>query len=287
MSLFSNESPPPPSSSLSLESSQQPLSSSSSSPTPPSSSRGKHGKGKRRGIKSNHVRLYFTMLLVVIVYSFLSSFYISTLYLNDDTDGNNHRYHNPNNIKVNISYERTEMKSKSSPKANKYGIDVSHGRTDIKKADKDDKAKIPKIITSPSSSSPSYHFVVSSDCSTFQKWQVFTQIHSALSVQQTGKYTWIISGCSSDGKMVKDKTRSNTSVLTEDMIRDEVTRHFHTSSSTENDDEEQIIQRPNLHFTPDYTDMSVYGGPYADGSKKRVYVNPQNGKTTPSNYGND
>eukprot|EP00957_Ditylum_brightwellii_P100044 7624418-Ditylum_brightwellii.AAC.1 len=33
--------------------------------------------------------------------------------------------------------------------------------------------------------------------------------------------------------------------------------------------------------------MSVYGGPYADGSKKRVYVNPQNGKTTPSNYGND
>jgi len=40
------------------------------------------------------------------------------------------------------------------------------------------------------------HFTVSSDCSTYQRWQVLVQIHSAHAVSQAGRFSWLISGCS-------------------------------------------------------------------------------------------
>ena len=40
-----------------------------------------------------------------------------------------------------------------------------------------------------------------------------------------------------------------------------------------------------LHLTPDYSDMSVYGGKYASGELKRSFVN-RKGETIRSPYGN-
>lgn len=40
-----------------------------------------------------------------------------------------------------------------------------------------------------------------------------------------------------------------------------------------------------VHFTQDYTDMSVYGGPYADGTLKRSFVG-RDGKIQKGNFGN-
>ena len=42
---------------------------------------------------------------------------------------------------------------------------------------------------------------------------------------------------------------------------------------------------PHVHFTPDYSNMRVYGGPFADGKKKRVFINRQ-GKPLYGSYGN-
>ncbi len=40
----------------------------------------------------------------------------------------------------------------------------------------------------------SFHFIVSSDCTSYQRWETLTQLHSAQSVQQCGRFTWIVSG---------------------------------------------------------------------------------------------
>ena len=40
----------------------------------------------------------------------------------------------------------------------------------------------------------SFHFIVSSDCTSYQRWETLTQLHSAQSVHQCGRFTWIVSG---------------------------------------------------------------------------------------------
>lgn len=40
----------------------------------------------------------------------------------------------------------------------------------------------------------SFHFIVSSDCTSYQRWEVLTQLHSAQSISQCGRFTWIVSG---------------------------------------------------------------------------------------------
>ena len=40
----------------------------------------------------------------------------------------------------------------------------------------------------------SFHFIVSSDCTSYQRWEILTQLHSAQSIQQCGRFTWIVSG---------------------------------------------------------------------------------------------
>jgi hypothetical protein len=52
-----------------------------------------------------------------------------------------------------------------------------------------------KRIPVPSTQLPALHIICSSDCSTYQRWQVLTQVHSAWAVGQGGRYTWLISGC--------------------------------------------------------------------------------------------
>ena len=40
----------------------------------------------------------------------------------------------------------------------------------------------------------SFHFIVSSDCTSYQRWETLTQLHSAQSVHQCGRFTWVVSG---------------------------------------------------------------------------------------------
>jgi hypothetical protein len=39
------------------------------------------------------------------------------------------------------------------------------------------------------------HFTVSSDCTTYQRWQTLSQVHSARAVGQAGRFSWLVSGC--------------------------------------------------------------------------------------------
>jgi hypothetical protein len=62
-------------------------------------------------------------------------------------------------------------------------------------------SSVPREHSSTSAySSPAsqLHIVCSSDCSTYQRWQVITQVQSARAVQQAGNYTWLVSGCSGE-----------------------------------------------------------------------------------------
>lgn len=101
------------------------------------------------------------------------------------------------------------------------------------------------------------HFVCSSDCSGYQRWQVLAQIYSMIDVAQPGKYTWIISGCD---KIGESKTR--------EAIR------LHN-----------LAIEPLLYFTPDFSNMSVYGGPFASGERPRTFRN-RHGNVVKSPYGN-
>jgi len=109
------------------------------------------------------------------------------------------------------------------------------------------------------------HVVVSSDCSTYQRWQVLTQAHSALAVGQNGNFTWIVSGCAGD--------RDRAAILAA------VAENFPATSSP------LSSPWPWVHFTPDFSDMSVYGGRHADGKVKRTFLN-RKGELRPSPYGN-
>lgn len=40
----------------------------------------------------------------------------------------------------------------------------------------------------------SFHFIVSSDCTSYQRWETLVQLHSAQAIHQCGRFTWIVSG---------------------------------------------------------------------------------------------
>lgn len=130
-----------------------------------------------------------------------------------------------------------------------------------------------------------FHFIISSDCTSYQRWETLTLLHSAERVSQCGKFTWIVSGCLPEGSHENGKGRggAHSDILTASMIEEALDRHF-PDRKLETQDEASCEVRPQVHFTPDYSDMSVYGGPYADGTKKRIYI--RNGKEQRSYYGN-
>ena len=144
---------------------------------------------------------------------------------------------------------------------------------------------------------PTFHFVVSSDCSPFQRWQVLVQMHSAIDVGITGRYTWIMSGCPADhssevkaNKRLDHKSKphgQDGSLLSRPSVLADIQRSFPSlcgESAQMDNDPTTSLGCPSVHFTPDYSDMSIYGGPYADGTKRRFYKSSQ-GKVTYSSYG--
>jgi len=155
---------------------------------------------------------------------------------------------------------------------------------------------IPAIINN-SNRSNSFHFVISSDCTSYQRWEVLVQLHSAQSVRQCGRYTWIVSGCLEEGggaEAGKGKGGAHSDRLTPSLLLEEVERHFpftlsnHTVAKDaigDKDDNDCHTIHPHVHFTPDFTNMSVYGGPFADGTLKRTFMG-RNGKIQQGNYGN-
>ena len=95
--------------------------------------------------------------------------------------------------------------------------------------------------------------------------------------------------------MGKGMGGANSDILTPDSLLNVVESHFkvtisnHPTRTTSiaaqehNNDCSTIL--PHVHFTPDYSNMSVYGGPYADGKKKRSFLN-RHGKVMTGNFGN-
>ncbi|KAL3815947.1 hypothetical protein ACHAXA_003568 [Cyclostephanos tholiformis] len=175
----------------------------------------------------------------------------------------------------------------------------------------------------------SFHFIVSSDCTSYQRWETLTQLHSAQSVRQCGRFTWIVSGWywirlaganyivllilswmrnmprgisleEDSSQTGRGRGGANSDILTHSSLVEVVERHFphltisnHTiangmgrgASVARARDDDCITLHPHVHFTPDYSDMSAYGGPYADGKNKRTYLN-RHGKVVRGTYGN-
>ncbi|KAL3776411.1 hypothetical protein HJC23_006765 [Cyclotella cryptica] len=152
-------------------------------------------------------------------------------------------------------------------------------------------------ISTKSKRPNSFHFVISSDCTSYQRWEVLVQLHSAQSIRQCGRYTWIVSGCLEEGdgaEAGKGKGGAHSDKLTPSLLLEEVGRHFPVTLSNHTvakeaigakDDNDCHTIHPHLHFTPDFTNMSVYGGPFADGTRKRTFKG-RNGKIQQGNYGN-
>ena len=98
----------------------------------------------------------------------------------------------------------------------------------------------------------------------------------------------------------KGKGGANSDILTPALLLEDVGRHFphltisnHTiangmgrsASVARGQDDDCAILHPHVHFTPDFSDMSVYGGPFADGKQKRGFLN-RKGKVMHGSYGN-
>ena len=150
-----------------------------------------------------------------------------------------------------------------------------------------DEKTIPKAVLENS-----FHFILSSDCTSYQRWETLTQLHSAQNVQQCGRFTWIVSGCLDEGSehMGKGKGGANSDILTPSLLLAEVERHFpHFTVSHANETARTHHGcnelHPHVHFTPDYSDMRAFGGPFTDGKSKRVFTNKQ-GKKLSGSYGN-
>lgn len=147
-------------------------------------------------------------------------------------------------------------------------------------------------IDASQNSKSAFHFIVSSDCTSYQRWETLTQLHSAQNVQQCGRFTWIVSGCLEEGFAHKGKGKggANSDILTPTLLLAEVERHFphftvsHTNETARSHHDCNELH-PHVHFTPDYSDMRAFDGPFADGKKKRVFTNKQ-GKQLTGSYGN-
>jgi hypothetical protein len=144
-----------------------------------------------------------------------------------------------------------------------------------------------KDLADDQDTSVTFHFMVSSECSSYQLWETLTQFHAAEAVQQCGRFTWIVSGCLPDDDDNNPaangvgKGGAKSTVLTPRMIQEHVDRHFPPFK----DSADCSRLRPELHFTPDFSDMSVYGGPYADGKTTRYY-HKKDGTKQRTSFGN-
>lgn len=128
-------------------------------------------------------------------------------------------------------------------------------------------------------------------------------IHSAESVSQCGRFTWIVSGCLADGSNIgRGKGGAGSDLLTPSFFLKEVERNFHVTLSNHTvarEHDECAAIHPHVHFTDDYSDMSKYPGqiplllctsarsgspnmplscrstlgPYSSGKLKRKFVN--------------
>jgi hypothetical protein len=93
---------------------------------------------------------------------------------------------------------------------------------------------------------------------------------------------------------------ANSDILTPASLLEEVERHFphltisnntianglgRSASVARSQNDDCTTLHPHVHFTPDYSDMSAYGGPFADGKNKRTYLN-RKGKVVRSTFGN-
>jgi hypothetical protein len=129
-----------------------------------------------------------------------------------------------------------------------------------------------------------FRFIISSECSSYQLWESLTSFHAAEAINQCGRFTWIISGCLPNDRLHDGlgKGSANSDILTPKVIQRHIDQHF-PSKGVASSDCSRL--RPELHFTPDYSDMSVYGGLYADGKTVRYYVK-KDGSKERSGYGN-
>jgi hypothetical protein len=129
-----------------------------------------------------------------------------------------------------------------------------------------------------------FRFIISSECSSYQLWETLTSFHAAEAIHQCGRFTWIISGCLPNERLQEGvrKSGANSDLLTPEVIQRHVEQHFPSKRIVPSDCSRL---RPELHFTPDYSDMSVYGGPYADGKTIRYFVK-KDGSKQRSSYGN-
>jgi len=148
------------------------------------------------------------------------------------------------------------------------------------------------IIANDSKSN--FHFIVSSDCTSYQRWETLTQLHSAQNVKQCGRFTWIVSGCLDEDSEQngKGKGGANSDILTPTRLLEEVERHFPSFTVSNTNDKARAqnnndcsVIHPHVHFTPDFSDMKQFGGPFADGKKKRVFVS-RAGKKHTGSFGN-
>lgn len=134
--------------------------------------------------------------------------------------------------------------------------------------------------------SVTFHFIISSDCTSYQLWETLASFHGAEAIKQCGRFTWIVSGCLPEDQLSQGvgKGGAKSDVLTASVLQKHVNQHFPPHSDEDAKDCSRLV--PELHFTPDYSDMSVYGGPYADGKTQRYFRNKVNGKTVRSSYQN-
>lgn len=138
-----------------------------------------------------------------------------------------------------------------------------------------------------------FHFIISSDCTSYQRWETLTLLHSAESISQCGRFTWIVSGCLPNDQEHKGKGKggANSDILTPNLMQQSLDQHFPPQQRNNNNNNNEAatddcpMVAPQLHFTPDYSNMSVYGGPFADGTRTRIFVNRQ-GKEMRGNFGN-
>lgn len=130
-----------------------------------------------------------------------------------------------------------------------------------------------------------FHFIISSECSSYQLWETITSFHAAESIRQCGRFTWIISGCLANDQLEQGvgKSGANSDLLTPLVMQQHIDVHFPPFRKADYLDCSRL--RPELHFTPDYSNMSVYGGPYADGKTIRFYQK-KDGSKQRSPFGN-
>ena len=257
---------------------------------------------RKAGRKNFHLILRLFGLTVIvsgcllpwILESKLTKFVaISTTATPNSIDDVKHHHHSPHQIvstagkrkKLHPSFPGDVPNVHESAMANRGKDSVNHGNKPG-----DDKSRQPLILPDNTSFNNAtknnndliLHFIVSSGCSEYQQWEVLAQIHSARKLHQSGRYTWILSGClpEEDSKIVVKEQRGqkDKNTLRPSQILEVVQHHFPSNLASD-------LITPNVHFTPDYSDMSVYGGPYADGKLKRSFVG-RNGKPQYGNFGN-